>query len=198
MRSARLAQLDGHLGRVERGGEPFGDGEAADPPADDDDSARHGPPTAAITRRARADITPLSSLTTEVRRKISQAPCRSPMAGLDVEVVEHLEVVGDETARADQDAVDVGRCAERVDDAEQVGLQPRIGGTPGGLPGDRPAVVGEPDAVGDERRSGGDLRRVWIGGVEDSAGERVGGEHDRRVRAGRSGWASDASTSPAR
>ena len=78
---------------------------------------------AATMRRARAAITPRSSLTTDVRRKSSPRGVGTS-ARLDVEVVEHLEVVGDEAARAHQHAVDVAGSGQRVDHAEQVRLEP--------------------------------------------------------------------------
>ena len=64
-------------------------------------------------RPARA-ITPGSSLTQRVRSN-AQAGRVGPPAGLDVEVVEHLEVVGDEAAGAHQHAVDGSVGAELVD-----------------------------------------------------------------------------------
>ncbi len=69
---AALAQLD-DVGTGRRG-EPFGDGETGDAAADDDDPAGHVAVAAAMTRRARAAITPGSSFTTAVRRKISPRP----------------------------------------------------------------------------------------------------------------------------
>ena len=74
-----LPQHDGNV-VCQRGGQPFGNGEPGDATPDDDDLSCHEPVAAAMTRRARAAITPLSSLTTAVRRKISpwtSARCRA-------------------------------------------------------------------------------------------------------------------------
>ncbi len=64
------------------------------------------------------------------------------VGGLDVEVVEHLEVVGDEPAGAHDHARRRRRPSrELVDHREDVGADPRLGGAAGRLPGDLPVVA---------------------------------------------------------
>ena len=89
-------------------------GESGDAPADHGDPLRSighrsgggsGGSTAATTRPASADITAGSLLTLAVRSKARPGRCGAGR-GLDVEVVQHLEVVGDEAAGAHDDAAD--------------------------------------------------------------------------------------------
>ena len=82
--------------------------------------------TPASTRSASAAITAGSSFIDAVRRN-TRPVILGATAGLDVEVVEHLEVIGDEAARADQQPVGVLRRPQLVDDLEHVGADPRLG-----------------------------------------------------------------------
>ena len=104
-----------------------------------------------------------------------QAGCLRTPAGLDVEVVEHLEVIGDEAARAHQQAVGVLRPGQLVDHGEDVGADPRLRRAPGGLPR-RPTTRPrrQPDGGGDGDGGGAHLGRVRVAGVEDAHGAASG------------------------
>ena len=141
------------------------------------------PPTTTIdghgavarTRSASAPRTAGSSLSTRVRAKASPTSAAT-RGGLDVEVVEHLEVVAHEALRAHQHAVGPAGGGQVADHVEDVGAAPRLGGAAGRLPGDRPARPAvEPDRLGD---GGGRLAQlVGVGVVDEHAlGQRVGGE----------------------
>ena len=149
-----FAQLDGDIVRVERLLRRSVTVSPAIPPPTTTTATRHVDPAAATMRRARAVITLRSSLTTDMRRTSPRAPARRRF---DVDVVEHLEVIGDEAARTDQNAVDVAESGQLVDHAEQVRLEPWFRRPSGRLPGDRQRSVGP--AVGGERGGTGDLER---------------------------------------
>ena len=101
---------------------------------------------------------------------------RRPGRGLDVEVVEDLEVVADEAARADEHAGRAGRGAV-VEHLEDVGPEPRLGacGPRSATPCDH---AREPGARRDRLGRGPQLLGVRVAGVEDARRQGVGGEHD--------------------
>ena len=107
---------------------------------------------------------------------------------LDVEVVEDLEMVGDETDRRDDDAVDVARSvAEFVDHLEDVGADPGLGGASGALPGDLP--VGALDESRGGRRRPSAVERSSLDVRSPVARMRSGREwavNSTRVRSGMS------------
>ena len=106
-----------------------------------------------------------------------QAVRFGPSGGFDVEVVQHLEVVGDESAGADDHPGDVGVRAELVDHLEDVGADPRLGCAACRLPGDLPVVtLGDADRRGDRFRGGPQFVRIRVTGGDDPLRERVGGE----------------------
>ncbi len=88
-------------------------------------------------------------------------PCDDARLGrFDVEVVQHFEVIGDESACRHDDAGDI-LVGERVDHLEDVGADPGFGRASGGLPGDLPVVAfGEPDSCRDRFRCRTQL--VWV------------------------------------
>ena len=61
------------------------------------------------------------------RRAVERQPVGlRPLTRLDVEVVEHLEVIGHEPARAHEQPIGVLRRRELVDHAQDVGTEPRF------------------------------------------------------------------------
>jgi hypothetical protein len=100
-----------------------------------------------------------------------------PSGGFDVEVVQHLEVIGDEADGRDDDAVDGVVVTELIEHLEHVGSEPRLGSATGALPGDLPTVAfDEPEPVGDGLGGRAQLVGVVIAGGDDPLRERVGGE----------------------
>ena len=124
-----------------------------------------------MTRWASAVMTVVSSLTHAVRAKAR--PWAARVDGFDVEVVQHLEMVGDEADRADEHAPRVTVGGEFVDDLQDIGPQPRLRRAAGALPGDAPVVPAAAPAThspSPAARPDRDRR------VEDSLGKRVRGE----------------------
>ena len=117
-----------HPGHADGGAAPGGAGAEAD--------------AAWRTTPARMSRKRGSSLRDGVRAKAT--PAESATAGrLDVEVVEDLQMVGDESDRADHHrGGPVGR--HPTDLAQQVGADPRVGGPPRALPGHAPGEAGHP------------------------------------------------------
>ncbi len=70
-----------------------------------------------------------------------QAPLGGQRGGVDVEVVEDLQVVGHEALRAHQHAGGRPGVRDAVDHLEDVGPPPRLGRAPRRLPGQRPAAA---------------------------------------------------------
>ncbi len=123
-------------------------------------------------------MTAESPLTLAVRSKASPGLGR-PGGCFDVEVVEHLQVVGDEPAGAHDHPTERTALAQVVDHREDVGADPRFGCPPGRLPGDRPVgrfVQAQP--VGHRHGGRTELIGIRVAGVDDALRQRVGGEQD--------------------
>ena len=118
-------------------GQVHGGGQPRDPASDDDDAP---PPVTAMSdvrrhathrssrsriRPARAAITVGSSFIDAVRSNVNPWALR-PLTRLDVEVVQHLEVIGNEPARAHEQPIGVLGRRELVDHAQDVGTEPRF------------------------------------------------------------------------
>ena len=155
-------------------------GEAADAGADDGevDPLGHAPASwaAVRTRSASSAITAGSSLIDAVRAKARPA---SPATrrGVDVEVVEHLEVVGHEPLGAHQHPAGLPAGGQVADHVEHVGTAPRLGRATGRLPRQRPAGSARRGRhrPGDGGRRLGQLVRVRVVG-QHPLGQRVGRE----------------------
>src|SRR5258706_5045153 len=108
----------------------------------------------------------------------AQAGCGG--AGLDVEVVEALDVVAQEADRRHHDVPDPA-LVQRSDRVVDVGLEPRVGGpAAAALPGEGPGA----DPGGPARQAGGAAdRRLVPRGPRPLDPNAVGGEHQRRARA---------------
>ena len=105
-------------------------------------------------------MTVRSSLTTSVRANASSR-LGGPIRGIDVEVVEHLEVVGREAMGDDEDA-GVTVSGHLVDHLRDVGSAPRLGGPAGRLPSDPPRRIVQSGAAGDGGRGGGQVVGVGV------------------------------------
>ena len=103
-----------------------------------------------------------------------QADVSGHAGGFDVEVVDDLEVVGDEAVRAHQDAVAAAGVGEGADHLEDVGPAPRLGGPTGALPPDRPVGPRVETHLGGHRG----------GAVAELVGVRIAGQHALRQRVG--------------
>ena len=171
--SASRSSIDG-VGQ--RRGQRVGGRQPGDAAADDEDAGHPASGDDAIGERAE-----------DRRVGVHRAPCgrtASPAAAarrarLDVEVVEHLEVVGHEAARAHEQPVGAA-AGELVDDGEDVGPEPRFGRAAGATASRSTTVVVEARA-GRRRPSavGAQLVRVRVAGGEDALRQRVGREHAR-------------------
>ncbi len=100
-------------------------------------------------------------------------------------------MVGDEADRADDDRAGAGR-REAADHVEHVRPEPRVRRAAGALPRHLPGharvplpLVGQPGPVDDELGRTGELLGIRVAGRDDPLGQRVGGEDDRPVTAGR-------------
>src|SRR5437667_5340134 len=100
------------------------------------------------------------------------------LAGLDVDVPEDLEVVGDEADRRDEDAA-LAPGRERVELLEQIRPEPGLAGRARALERERPAL--EPGALRDEARGLEQLLLVGVSLLQDPGREAVRGEDDVRI-----------------
>src|SRR5438094_374728 len=107
-----------------------------------------------------------------------EAELGGPLARLDVEVPQDLEVIRDEADGADEHAPDPVR-REPVELLQDVRSEPRFSGRTGALESERP--VREPGALGDEARALEELVAVGIAVPQDSLRQRVSGEDDVAV-----------------
>ena len=127
---------------------------------------------------ARTSMNAGSSLSEAVRAKASP-PAAATAASLDVEVVEHLEVVGHEADRAD-----ARRRRPRpprrqpAHDVADVGAEPGLGGPSRALPRHHASRV-EAGRGRHEPGRLGQLLGVGVAGLADALGQRVRGEDDR-------------------
>ena len=153
------------------------------PPPDDDDVG-HDPAASAsgvtpasaraTTRSARAPRTVGSSFDAG-RAGEGQAAALGAAAGLDVEVVQHLEVIGDEAAGAHQHARGRPVAGQLVDHGEDVRTEPRLGCPAGRLPRHPPAVPrARPASAATAAAVGAQLVGVRIARGQDPLGEAVG------------------------
>src|SRR3989442_1179468 len=100
----------------------------------------------------------------------------------DVEVVEDLEVVGEELHRGHEHRA-VPRARELGAELAEVGPQPFLRGVARALVRPAPAVALEPGGPRDPLAGGTQLRDVLTLGVEDAPREAVRREHDRHTLA---------------
>ena len=155
--------------------------ETGDATADHGDApvAAHDVPSARMTRSANAAITAGVVVDARGASERETVRGRSP-ARLDVEVVEHLEMIGDEPDRADEHSVGVSVCASSS-------MTCRMSGPNHGS-GVRPALcqaspqLSRPDRGGHTLGGCPDLRRVRVVGRQDPLGEGVRGEQHARAR----------------
>src|SRR2546430_1469289 len=97
----------------------------------------------------------------------------------DVEVVEDLEVIGEELHRRHEDRA-VARARELGEDLAEVRAQPFLGGVAGALIRPAPASAVESGRGRDALAGGAQLGDVLAVGLEDAPREAVRREHDRR------------------
>ena len=161
------------LGLGEERLEPARSRKPGDPSPDDDDLHAAATPH---ELRERADE---HRVVVQRGRALEPHPelVRGSRARLDVDVEQDLDVVGDESDGDDDDVADAAR-GQLAEMLAQVRPRPRLGRAPGGLVAPRPALVGEPRALGHEPRGLQALRAVRVAVREQALGKAVRGEDD--------------------
>ena len=162
-------------------GENTGRSKPANPTTYDNDPAHLERPSAHCTTRSAKAAQILGSAFNEAVRAKATPTSAATRSGLDIEVVEDLEVVRGETGGADDDGAHVlpGQGPQFLQD---VGTEPGLRRAAGALPADLPTL--EARGRCDQFSCSPQLARIRIAVGDDADRQAVGGHEEKKLAGG--------------